>query len=379
MGGENAVKLLKNACVDPDAHVRLAAHLALSECPASAEAGKNVAENVLNPGNLADRWLPDALTAAAATHAESFLRELGRASTADKPLPAKVQPILAIVAEHFARGGTAEAPAILAAWKDANAKDTETVLAAFAKGWPRGKTPTLTPEAEQSLAALLAKLTPAGRGQLVKLAGQWGSNALAKHAAEVVTSLLKSIRDGKSADADRVAAAKQAVEFRPDDADVVACLLDAVTPRHAAAGGVRLRRSRGDEPRERHRCGPGQAIPDLVARLARRGHPADGGVAGRHGGVARRPRRRHRGPRRTGPRPEAGAGVSPRQGDGRAGEEVARPRRRPAQPRPAEGHRRLALRHQEGRRRGQGQGDVQEALRDVPRPFGRGEQGRPRA
>ena len=58
---------------DADAHVRLAALLALSEMPRSEAAGGAVLALLEDPANLRDRWLPDAATAAAARHDAGFL------------------------------------------------------------------------------------------------------------------------------------------------------------------------------------------------------------------------------------------------------------------------------------------------------------------
>ena len=59
---------------DADAQVRLATLLALSDMPADPRAGAAVFDMLKRPENANDRWLPDAATAAAATHDAGFLQ-----------------------------------------------------------------------------------------------------------------------------------------------------------------------------------------------------------------------------------------------------------------------------------------------------------------
>src|SRR5439155_26011526 len=103
-------------------------------------------------------------------------------------------------------------------------------LAGLARGWPTGKSPTLTPQAEQALAAWLPKLSPAARGRLVTLTSRWGSTALDKYAAEIAAGFLAQVRDDKASVADRVAAAGQLVDFRRADPATARQLLDLITP-----------------------------------------------------------------------------------------------------------------------------------------------------
>jgi putative heme-binding domain-containing protein len=61
---------------DPDAQVRLAALLALSEMPPSDNAAAGVVAMLQDPNNAEDRWIPDAATAAAARNDAGFIRAL---------------------------------------------------------------------------------------------------------------------------------------------------------------------------------------------------------------------------------------------------------------------------------------------------------------
>jgi putative membrane-bound dehydrogenase-like protein len=73
----NALQVAKDVplstLADPDAQVRLAALMALSERTPSKEAGEAIYAFLQNPENAGDKWLPDAATAAAARHDAGFL------------------------------------------------------------------------------------------------------------------------------------------------------------------------------------------------------------------------------------------------------------------------------------------------------------------
>lgn len=212
---------------DSDPLVRLAALLAVSDLPASAETGSRVADALTRPENLDDRWLPDALTAAAAANDFGFL-----AAISSRKVPAKALPIVAIVAEHLARRAPEKGvDALVAALSSAEPAVAETVVASLAKGWPKGKRTELTPAAEKALAGLLTKLPAGAKGPLVKLAASWGSTAFDQYSEEIAKSLAADVANDKLADDRRVSAAKQLVEFRPADPKVVTLILDAITLR----------------------------------------------------------------------------------------------------------------------------------------------------
>ena len=68
---------------DPDAGVRLASLLALTELPPSLVAGRAIFEVLSQPDNLNDRHIPQAATAAAARHAAGFLKSVLAGSPAE--------------------------------------------------------------------------------------------------------------------------------------------------------------------------------------------------------------------------------------------------------------------------------------------------------
>ncbi len=61
---------------DTDPQVRLAAFLAVADAPPEEKLGRMLMEFVLEESNSRDRWLSEALVAAAATNSESFISAL---------------------------------------------------------------------------------------------------------------------------------------------------------------------------------------------------------------------------------------------------------------------------------------------------------------
>jgi putative membrane-bound dehydrogenase-like protein len=217
---------------DPDAQVRLAALLELSEGLPSPFIGSDLAK-LLAESPPTDRWLADALTSAAAKHDAGFLKALA-ARRFDK---APADPSLAIVrrvAEHHARGGPSETIGSLAvALAGADPKVAESILAGLSKGWPKEKPAKLDDAAEEALGRFMARLSPESQGQLIGLAQRWGSRGFEKYAAEIADTLLATARDEAKRDAERIAAARQLVALKADDPSLVGELLQLITPRSA--------------------------------------------------------------------------------------------------------------------------------------------------
>jgi putative heme-binding domain-containing protein len=214
---------------DSDAQVRLAALLAVAEMPPSPEAGAAVAAVLNRPENIEDRWIPHATACAAATHDVYFLRAIAANKTVP---PSRAMTAFGIVAEHYGRGGPSQtAASVVAGLAEVPAPVAETIVAAMAKGWPRAKNAELSEETEKAMARLLGRLSPGGKGSLIRLATLWGSKGFEKYAAETMTTLLAAIADDKQADTPRTDAARQVIEFRPNDEKVVETVLAAITPR----------------------------------------------------------------------------------------------------------------------------------------------------
>jgi putative membrane-bound dehydrogenase-like protein len=215
---------------DSDLQVRLAALLALADQVATQAAGGALVGVMQDESVLADHWLSDALTSAAAAQDTGFLPALTRHR--DRPLPSAATAIIERVAEHHGRGGPVRTIAtLLAALPDADPAVSSAIIAGLARGWPRDAKPVIDAGTEKVLVALLPKLAPAGRSQLIALTGRWGSKVLDKYAETLVAAFLAQVQDEKQTDAARIAAAVQLIDFRKADEASARQLLELVTPR----------------------------------------------------------------------------------------------------------------------------------------------------
>ncbi len=221
---------------DEDAQVKLAAILALADMPATPAAGRQVAQLAAGAAEtMNDRWLADAVTSAAAVQAFGFLQQLKAPATNAAALPANapVWEVVGRVAEHIARGrpDAAAIEQVLDVLDGAPTPMVETLVGGLSRGWPRDHAVSLTPTAEAKLLAMFNKAPTGSKGQLVRLAGAWGSHALDKYAEEIVTTLVATAADADRSDADRIAAVEQLIGFQPQSSDAVTKVLDLVTPR----------------------------------------------------------------------------------------------------------------------------------------------------
>jgi putative membrane-bound dehydrogenase-like protein len=238
--------------LDSDPLVRLAALLALSEMPRSAEAAKLVAEALERGIAENDRWLPDAAVSAAAAHDREFLEAVAMLSRASKrgPRDATVD-VVRRVSEHYARGGPVETVgSVLAALPGADPRLNAAVVFGLAAGWPKDRRAKLSAETDKGLVALLAALPADTRASLVSLAGRLGSSALDEGSTELAKTLLATVKDEAKSDESRAGAAQQLAEFRPRDGDVSRQLLELVGPRTSPALAVALvnAASHGESP-----------------------------------------------------------------------------------------------------------------------------------
>ncbi|MCX7397828.1 MAG: ThuA domain-containing protein [Planctomycetales bacterium] len=229
---ESGMKLLlENAELfsDKDIQVRMQAILCLADMEPSDDAGKLVA-TVAQRSNI-DLWEGDAITAAAATHAVSFLHTLAQ-TKGDKPeLSVTALKTSEIVAEHISRSRPTveQMQTLLAGLENAQPALIEVVVRGLTSGWSREHRITITAEAEASLLMMLEAVPASSKGQLLKLSSLCGSKALESHAKEIVESLLKVVNNSDAATPERINAAKEAVGFQSDNAEVVTSVLDTIT------------------------------------------------------------------------------------------------------------------------------------------------------
>lgn len=217
------------AFAETDPKVRKAALLALSELPAGA-GGAHALARFLPHTTEAEVSSP-ALLAAVAVHNRALL-----AAVADLPDRAALLPLVESAARAFAASGdhTGLEGALAAAAK-AKPAAAARVIAGLAAGWPVNKSAKLNADGEAAVGALLAKVSAADRGRLLKLASTWGVKGIDAQLAEITKAAFATLADESAKDDARVSAAQQIVEFQPDSDDAAAKLLAAVTPESSAA------------------------------------------------------------------------------------------------------------------------------------------------
>jgi putative membrane-bound dehydrogenase-like protein len=214
---------------DAEPHVRLAALLSLSDMPPSDKAGAAIVAMLVRSENANDRWLPDAVTTAAAKHEEGFLTAVAVGQYKHVP---RTLEVVRVVAEHYARGDkTSKLDSLVEALAMADADVAEAIVAGMAKGWPKGRTITLKESTGKALEKLMMKLPAGSQSQLLRLASRWGTQGLEKYADEISKKLLAVLDSDKESDSARIDAAKQLVDFRGSDVKVIEQILDTITPR----------------------------------------------------------------------------------------------------------------------------------------------------
>ncbi|WP_397570808.1 PVC-type heme-binding CxxCH protein [Schlesneria sp. T3-172] len=224
---------------DRNAKVRLAGFLTLAELPASAEATEEVRLAMVAPENSDDRWLREALIAAAARHDLMFLKSVIQSIGEKSPGPHI--DVIRIVAEHYARGGNEKSvaslfPLLVQSSEGTVASDRATgiisaMIEGLAKGWPRGQQADFDESTEGALVELLNKLPVADRGPLATFATRAGSKKLETYSAEIAASFLTIAKDEKQPDDVRRDAAVQLLSFRRLDGEAAKEVIALVTPR----------------------------------------------------------------------------------------------------------------------------------------------------
>ncbi|HWE38175.1 MAG TPA: PVC-type heme-binding CxxCH protein, partial [Isosphaeraceae bacterium] len=224
---------------DDEPLVRLAALQAIADAPPSDANAKALAAALREGIAEGDRWLPDALTVAAAVNDAGFLEALAE-STGGRPVGDRDLVIIRRVAEHYARGAPADSVGTLVvALGAADPTVAEAVVVGLTRGWPKDKRATLDAKAEAAFGRLLERLPAEAKGPLIGLASRLGSKELEKFAAETAAKLLATAEDEAKSEADRLAAAGQLAELRGDEATAKA-LLALITPRTPPSLGVGL-------------------------------------------------------------------------------------------------------------------------------------------
>ena len=235
---------------DSDGQVRLAAFLTLAELPASPENAEALVKAIAAGRTDNDLWLADAATSAAAANAGDFLKALAAADLKAKA-PANLLKVADRVAEHYGRGAPGDTVgSVIAALGKASAEVKDAVVIGLVRGWPKDRPATLNEANEKALVGLLPSLSTNAQGALVNLASRWGSKGLEKYTAEIAETLLATARNEAKPENERIAAARQLVDFRPADVSSAKALLELITPRTppALASGLVSAVGRSDSP-----------------------------------------------------------------------------------------------------------------------------------
>lgn len=219
---------------DSNAQVRLAALLALADQTSDAAAGEAIAKMSQDTAVMNDRWLADAVTAAAATHAIGFLQFVSvlEENTQADSLPERTHGAIRIVSEHIARGrpDAASIEGILAALEKADAQVAGEMITGLSAGWPNDYQPKLSDTQQNKLLTLLERMATGNKAQLVQLSQRMGSSVLADKAREIAAELASRVADADLGVEDRISAAQQAIGISPNDSSLVDSLLEQITP-----------------------------------------------------------------------------------------------------------------------------------------------------
>jgi uncharacterized protein len=164
--------------MDADAQVRLAAVLAVAEMQPSPRIAEALADLAVVPENARDRWIPDAIAAAAARSDERFLPLVleRRQGPTDSAYVAGVQHVIRTVARHHAARSQDPATTVglLQQVPSANEAVAVAYLEGLAEGWPEGQAPTLSAAQRANVTAIHDGLPESVATQLREVGARWG-------------------------------------------------------------------------------------------------------------------------------------------------------------------------------------------------------------
>ncbi|HEY2837632.1 MAG TPA: PVC-type heme-binding CxxCH protein, partial [Pirellulales bacterium] len=222
-----AAPLLK----DPNPQQRLDVLLTLADSPGGVLVGKQLAALLEEPGVAEDRWLPLAVTCAAARSGADFLNVVAKREDAQPP-PAALLNCVRIVAGDYAheRGARPIAP-LLKSLAAGDLAVAEAAVAGLAAGWPENRPPKVDEELQAALVSLLEKLRGGSGLQVIALANRWNAGeALRPAAREMRAGLLREAVDGERAEKDRVASVEGLLQL-DSSADAVAVVVELISPK----------------------------------------------------------------------------------------------------------------------------------------------------
>jgi uncharacterized protein len=220
---------------DPDVHVRLAATLAAADLLNNDGAEQHRLEQVLalrlsELGTDAIQRI--ALLAAAGRRPGRVLSGGWTGSESPEGLAA-----IELLARQYAlAGGDERLSDILSMYaRSPSSSAGAAIISGFAAAWPATKPPKIDSNTERTIRELLVKVSAVSRGKLIRLAAMWGVNGLDTQLAELTKAAYAALTNVKASDTERIDAARQLVEFRPDDDLAVEQLLAEITPQASPA------------------------------------------------------------------------------------------------------------------------------------------------
>ena len=218
-----------NLLEDEEPQVVLATLLALSDMQ-SADAGELLARFMKQPNALADRWLSDAATSAAAVHSAKFMvayLEPSEGSNTKAGLSA-----LRIVAEHSARNRLLadNLQAVLQGLANSDEASVASVIEGLQAGWPASYELKISDDSAASLAAILNRTPDELKGGLVQLANSWGTTALKDQMIKVSQAMMAQLDDDEMSVEKRIEVANQLIGLDPANAKSLDAVIDIVDP-----------------------------------------------------------------------------------------------------------------------------------------------------
>ncbi len=213
---------------DADAQVRLAATLALARLPASDDLAGEVIAVLRNAVGENQIHLRDAATIAAANQSGGFLRAVASQTTTTP----SILEVTSIVANHFARGNEYEnLDVLLVALTSARSDVAAATINGLLAGQRSAGSIRLTPQTDDAIVALVKKLDGETKSAMIALGLKWGSTQLGDYVAELQKTMLSTIGDESAEIITRVAAARQMVDFQPNDVAAVKAIMEQWTAR----------------------------------------------------------------------------------------------------------------------------------------------------
>ena len=246
------------AVQDPDPNVRLAVLLSIAQQGMDYESKRSESnthyEGLVNDilrkdeGKQEPIWY-EAFAMACASHPTSMVLLLSRSQASGQALQA-IQRAAASLArsrkmDWLVRERTFQA------FITPNSPIQSAMLRGAAEGWPADYRPKFTIEDADALTQLFPQIPVESQRPLTKLARIWGIKGIEGRFAPIITSLMEIVADEKATDKRRIEAAKQVIEFRPEDDEVISSFVATLSVRSSPefASGILDALSASESPK----------------------------------------------------------------------------------------------------------------------------------